>query len=135
MESPVRVSALECTIFVHSIFQCFHVELFSCYTVFIFPFPSCCVLVMSCLFLCCPFFILHFFHVTIFQAAIFHIAPFLVAQISCCTLSTLHFVRIGLFSCFTPKSIQILSFVRNVSPFRTSYDKYNLFRILVLKQH
>ena len=129
MESP------ECTIFVHSIFQCFHVELFSCYTVFIFPFPSCCVLVMSCLFLCCPFFILHFFHVTIFQAAIFHIAPFLVAQISCCTLFTLHFVRIGLFSCFTPKSIQILSFVRNVSPFRTSYDKYNLFRILVLKQH
>ena len=133
MESPVRVSALECTIFVHSIFQCFHVELFSCYTVFIFPFPSCCVLVMSCLFLCCPFFILHFFHVTIFQAAIFHIAPFLVAQISCCTLFTLHFVRIGLFSCFTPKSIQILSFVRNVSPFRTSYDKCNLFRILVLK--
>ena len=133
MESPVCVSALECTIFVHSIFQCFHVELFSCYTVFIFPFPSCCVLVMSCLFLCCPFFILHFFHVTIFQAAIFHIAPFLVAQISCCTLFTLHFVRIGLFSCFTPKSIQILSFVRNVSPFRTSYDKYNLFRILVLK--
>ena len=133
MESPVRVSALECTIFVHSIFQCFHVELFSCYTVFIFPFPSCCVLVMSCLFLCCPFFILHFFHVTIFQAAIFHIAPFLVAQISCCTLFTLDFVRIGLFSCFTPKSIQILSFVRNVSPFRTSYDKYNLFRILVLK--
>ena len=61
MESPVRVSALECTIFVHSIFQCFHVELFSCCTVFIFPFPSCCVLVMSCPFLCCPFFILHFF--------------------------------------------------------------------------